>query len=150
MKNITKSNLTEIFLDYLDDRLDGMTEAKRREIAYGLSELAYAQILEGSKAMADLYQTCMIESEAHRKQFRDHIELIQSYTKQVFGEFRRGGYIKDEIDPKTRKKVLIAKTRVLESVVVFLNALNETVNDFYENVYKIDLGDSKGVQTTLF
>ena len=150
MKNITKSKLNEDFLGYLDSHLEGLSEAKRREIAYGLSDLAYQQVLEGSKSMADMYQTCLIDAEAHRKQFRDHIELIQSYTKQVFGEFRRGGYIKDEIDPKTRKKVLIAKTRVLESVVVFLNALNETVNDFYENVYKIDLDDSKGVQTTLF
>ena len=150
MKNITKSKLTEKILGYLETHLEGVSEAKRREIAYGLTDIAYEEVLEGSKGMADMYQTCLIDSEAHRKQFRDHIELIQAYSKQLFAELRRGGYVKDEIDPKTRKKVLIARTRVLESVVIFLNALNETVNDFYEKVYKIELDDSKGVQTTLF
>lgn len=150
MKNITKSTLTEDFMQYLEANLPTVPDAKRRDIAYALVDMAYKVTVENTSGISELYQEVILDSEAHKKQFRDHIELIQMYTKQVLSELSKSGCIRYDIDPKTRKRTLIAKTKVIQTTVEFMNALNDTVNDFYENVYKIELDDSKGVQTSLF
>ena len=56
-----------------------------------------------------------------------------------------------DLDRKTNRPVMKAKTTVVAEMVEFLNYLNNLTMDFYENVYKIeDSADRGSTQTTLF
>jgi hypothetical protein len=153
MKNTTKSKTLEIFLKILEENHPEMTEPARRKTAYDLCD-ASMDILNAncdglSKSMLD----AVVTLESYKKTFRDHIEDIQSTTKNMYTSFRSQGFIKPDIDRKTNKPILKGRTTMVDEMVFFLNKLNKTVMDFYKDVYKIeDSKESKdaGVQTTLF
>lgn len=153
MKNTTKSKTLDIFLKILEEKHPEMTEPTRRKTAYDLCEASMQILNDNTEGLSKTMLDAVVTLESYKKTFRDHIEDIQSITKNMFTSFRSQGFIKPDIDKKTNKPYLKGRTTMVDEMVVFLNKMNKTVMDFYKDVYKIE--DSKeakdaGVQTTLF
>jgi hypothetical protein len=153
MKNTTKSKTLDIFLKILEEKHPEMTEPKRRSTAIALCEASMQILNDNSEGLSKTMLDAVTSLESYKKTFRDHIEDIQSITKNMFTSFRSQGFIKPDIDKKTNKPYLKGRTSMVDEMVVFLNKMNKTVMDFYKDVYKIeDTKEAKdaGIQTTLF
>lgn len=153
MKNTTKSKTLELFLKILEEKHPEITEAARRKTAYDLCDASMQILNDNTEGLSKTMLDAVVTLESYKKTFRDHIEDIQSTTKNMYTSFRSQGFVKPDIDKKTNKPILKGRTTMVDEMVVFLNKLNKTVMDFYKDVYKIE--DSKeakaaGVQTTLF
>lgn len=149
MKNHTKSKIDQSFSAHLDEKYPDLPQHLRRKIAHDLTDIANKYLIENNDGLADLLKEAFMDVETHKKMFKDHIDDIQVSTKAILDILRKQGMIGYEQDPKTRKTIVVGKTKVLTETVAYLNRLNSFVIEFYENVYKIeDTKDSP--QTTLF
>lgn len=139
------------FLYILEHKFPELTESQRWRIANELAQNAYDHDVQQAKNKAEMYTTIALELEQYRKQFRDHIQLLEKNAKIMIESFKKQGFVKPDIDPKTRKPKLLGRTSMVDEMVVFLNTLNEQVMQFYQNVYKINDKDDAyqaGVQQT--
>lgn len=153
MKSTTKSKTLNIFLKILEEKHPELSEACRRNTAYSLCDASQEILLDNSDGLSNAMSNAIIDLEQHKKMFRDHIEQVQSITKTMFTSFQSQGFIKPDIDKKTNKPYLKGRTSMVDEMVDFLNKMNNTVMDFYKDVYKIqDMKEAKdtNVQTTLF
>jgi hypothetical protein len=106
------------------------------------------EVISSTTEFANLNMTLSLEYEQNRVKFREHIEYIQTETEKLMKELTKMGLVYFEKNPKTNKPELKGRSTATTGVVKFLNALNEQVLDFYENVYKLQ-PDGK-IQTSLF
>lgn len=151
MKNTLKTILFEKFEQKIAEAYPDMSEVNRRRIAALMQNVAMDIIQDNSDGLADNYSKMCLELETNKKMFREHIESIQKAYKVIFDAFKKNGIISMDIDRKTNRPVMKAKTTVVAEMVEFLNYLNNLTMDFYENVYKIeDSADRGSTQTTLF
>lgn len=140
----------EAFEAKLAEAYPDMGESNRRNIASLMQKIAMDIIIENTDGISRAYTDAVIEMEKHRGQFREHIELIQKQTKIVLESFKKNSMVSIDFDQKLKKPVLKARTTVIADTVNFLNKLQDSTIDFYENVYKIEGGNDFGIQTTLF
>lgn len=150
MKDNIKNKMFEAFEAKLAEAYPEMGESNRRNIASLMQNIAVEIIIENTDGISKAYSDAVIELEKHRNQFREHIELIQKYTKLVLESFKKNSMVTVDFDQKLKRPVLKARTTVITDTVNFLNRLNESTIEFYENVYKIESSNDFGIQTTLF
>lgn len=150
MKNTLKNKLFETIDKKLDETYPDMTEVNRRKLAYLVQSLSLEVLFENIDGLTKSHSEMVLEMESHKKMFKDHIESMQKDCKTLMATFKNTGMVKFEIDHKTRKPILKAKTTVVAEMVTFLNKLNELTMKFYENVYKIEEDKDYNTQTTLF
>lgn len=153
MKETTKTLLRDKFLSCLQKDHQNLSENQQWKIANDFSEIASSTILHYNQQMSDKYNSNALELEQHKKQFRDHIEFIDSRAKMLIANFRQNGFMKVENDKRTNKPKLVGRTTMVDDMVSFLNLLNDSVVEFYEKVYKIEGNHSQEFdvkQTTLF
>lgn len=150
MKDNIKNKMFEAFEAKLAEAYPEMGESNRRNIASLMQNIAVEIIIENTDGISKAYSDAVIELEKHRNQFREHIELIQKYTKLVLESFKKNSMVTVDFDQKLKRPVLKARTTVITDTVNFLNKLNESTIEFYENVYKIESSNDFGIQTTLF
>lgn len=154
MKERTKNKISELFLSHLEAKYPELTESQRWKIGTELSNIAHEIVMQTNHDMGEAYNKNILELEQHRKQFKEHIEFLDKYTKELIQSFKRQGFLKVQEDRKKGKNVLVGRTSMVTDMVDFLNVLNSSVIEFYKNVYKIEedkLMNSSGVcQTALF
>lgn len=153
MKQTTKNMIRDNFLAILEHNNPTIKENDRWRIANQLSESAYQTMLTHNDAISATYHANALEMEQHKKQFRDHIELLDKSASVLIANFRQNGFMKVETDKKTGKSKLVGKTTMVDDMVIFLNILNDSVMKFYQEVYKIEGNSSTEFdfkQTTLF
>lgn len=154
MKESTKTKNLDAFYTVMQDKFPHIKESDARKIANELLILSMQISKENAEGFVRLHNETLLELEQHRTLFREHIELIEKYTNTIMESFKRQGFVKPETDPKTGKTILKARTSLTTELVQFLNKLNDTVFDFYKNVYKIESHTQKGEsgfqQITLF
>ena len=150
MKNTLKNKLFETIDKKLDETYPDMTEVNRRKLAYLVQSLSLEVLFENIDGLTKSHSEMVLEMESHKKMFKDHIESMQKDCKTLMAGFKNNGMVKFEIDHKTRKPILKARTTVVAEMVTFLNKLNELTMKFYEIVYKIEEDKDYNTQTTLF
>ena len=144
MKEATKTKTLDTFYTLMQEKFPHIKESDARKIANELIGVAQKMSMENADGFAKLHKETLLELEQHRTQFRKHIELIEKHTNGILESFKRQGYLKPETDPKTGKMYLKARTSLTTELVVYLNKLNDSVFEFYKNVYKIESYDQKG------
>ncbi len=150
MKNTLKTKLFEAIDKGLDEGYPELSESNRRKIAYLIQNTCLEILLENMDGLGKSHSEIAVEMESHKKMFKDHIETMQKDCKILMETFKKNGIVSFQLDPKTRKSMLKAKTTVVAEMVLFLNKLNELTIKFYENVYKIEEDKDYTTQTTLF
>jgi hypothetical protein len=150
MKNTLKNKLFEAIEKKIDEVYPDMTEVNRRKLGYLVQGIALDILFENIDGLSKNHSETVIEMESHKKMFKEHIESMQKDCKILMTNFKNNGMVKFEIDPKTRKPLIKARSTVIAETVTFLNKLNELTMKFYENVYKIDEDKDYNTQTTLF
>lgn len=152
MKSTTKNKLLDEFLNNIQQK-HGVDEKLAWKLANELSEIANNTVQETNKGISESYTNTVTELEQHRKQFRDHIELVERRFKIMNESFLRQKFYVVDKDKKTGKPILVSRTAMVSEMVNFLNELNKSVEEFYINVYKLDEQSAKenGIfQTSLF
>lgn len=142
MINHLKTKTLQKYIEFLTNKYPDLPESTIRSIANDLSVQTVDICTESLTELSKMRSDALLDLEKHRNQFRDHIILIEKNSKALLDSFKRQAYVKPEIDPKTRKPYLKGRTTMVDEMVVFLNKLNETVMDFYKNVYKIENRES--------
>lgn len=137
MKNNTKAKTFDIFCAKMDERYFDLPEHIRRNIAHDLMLESMEILKENTDGLAQSKADAFLEHEKHRKQFRDHIEVIQKHTKTMMDSFKKQGFVKPDRD-KFNKPILKGRTTMVDEMVEFLNKLNKSVMDFYKDVYKVE------------
>lgn len=150
MKNTLKTKLFEAVEKSLAEVYPEIEEVKRRKIASLIQSLCSQIFIENMEGLGESHADIAVQMESHKKMFKDHIESLQKDCKSLMETFKTNGMVTVQIDPKTYKPALKAKTTVIAEMVILLNKLNELTMDFYENVYKIEESKDNNIQTTLF
>jgi hypothetical protein len=143
MKENTKQHILNQFIQTLEATMPELGEKKIWKISNDLTLVAHKIVNENVQGFAKDYQENIMELEQHRNMFREHIEFVEKSAKYLLSSFVRQSFLKPETDPKTGKQVLKPRTAMVTDMVDFLNALNNRVMDFYENVYKITDEEAK-------
>jgi len=136
MKSTTKNKVLELFLKNLQEK-HGIDEKLAWKIANDLSSISNEVVQESSQGISTQYNDTALELERHRKQFRDHIEFLDKRSKAILANFKQQGFFTIGKDKKTNKPILVGRTSMVNDMVDFLNDMNESVQEFYINVYKI-------------
>lgn len=150
MKNHLKDNIFNSFLTIIDEEYPELTEAKRRRLANILSDKAQIEYLENSKGLTQLLKDMSSSHEAHRGQFKRHIEMLQKETNRVLTNFKSNGFVTKKYDEYRKMTILKGKTTMVDDMVEFLNIVNDSVILFYKEVYKIEETSNENPQITLF
>ena len=150
MKNTLKTKVFEAVEKSLAEVYPELPESKRRKLASLIQEDCLEIFMENMEGLGTSHAEIAVEMESHKKMFKDHIESMQKDCKSLMEAFKKNGMVSLQIDRKTRKPVLSAKTTVVAEMVAFLNRMNELTMEFYENVYKIEEDKDFNTQTTLF
>jgi len=149
MQNTFRNEIFETFCERLADLYPDLTEAERRSIANTLSSTALALMVENGKKLREMIAEAVLHRETFVNQFQTHIDLIDKRAKEVIANFKEEGMISIEYDSVKKRKVLKARTTVLQNTCLFINQLNESVLSYYKLVYNLDpINDTK--QITLF
>lgn len=148
MKSTTKNELLEAFLKIISEKHPQLDEKVAWRVASDLSKYASELTLSHNKGISESYHKAIQDLEQHRKQFREHIEMIDKTVKTLFASFKRQGFFKAEVDKKTGRNKLVGRTAMVTEMVVFLNHLEDNVAEFYEKVYKIEEQNAKEIGAT--
>lgn len=147
MKSLRKITKDDFEKSLLETKL-GLSEHQAHVISSMMAETVVAEVMANSAAMKKLYDELSVEYESTRNHYREHVETLQSGTKRIMEGLSKQGMVHFETNPKTKRRELKCRTAVLKQVVDFLNAVDEQVYEFFENIYQIE-PDGK-VQTSLF
>lgn len=131
-----KNQIFDSFLNIISQN-ENMPEHEQRALAYALMEAAMGFIELGINSFTKMHLEAVTDLEQHKKMFRDHIELIDKYTKAMLTSFKRQGFVKPDLDDN-RRPILKGRTKMVDDMVVFLNALNDSVLAFYKDVYRME------------
>ena len=150
MKNHLKENIFNSFLTIIEEEYPELSEAKRRRLADKLSDKAQIEYLENSKGLTQHLRDMSSSHEAHRGQFKRHIDMLQKETNRVLTNFKSNGFVTKKYDEYRKMTVLKGKTTMVDEMVEFLNIVNDSVISFYKEVYKIEETSNENPQITLF
>jgi hypothetical protein len=149
MQNTFRNEIFETFCERMADLYPDLTEAQRRSIANTLSSTALALMVENGKKLREMIAEAVLHRETFVNQFQTHIDLIDKRAKEVIAKFKEEGMVSVEYDSVKKRKMLKARTTVLQNTCLFINQLNESVLSYYKLVYNLDpINDTK--QITLF
>jgi hypothetical protein len=143
MLNHIKKQTEDIFHEHIEQIIPEAKEHIKRRIGVMLADQSNKMLQEGIHSFSDMNRHTIAELELHRKLFRQHIELIEKYTKLIVESFKRQGFISYDTDPKTKRPIVKARTALTTELVQFLNKLDDSVYEFYKNVYKIETPEQK-------
>jgi len=143
-KSILKENIEK---SLLESKLN-LTEHQAHVIANIVSEMAREEIIKTSAEHVQMKNDLIKEYENNRLQFRNFIEALQKSAKTIMPELLHQGMVSFEVNPKTKRKQLKARSSVLQSVVRLLNELDGLCLDFFKEVYKYE--DESKVQLSIF
>lgn len=150
MKNHLKDNIFQSFLEVFEKDLPELTEAQKRKLAEKLVDKAYIIYAENSKGLSEQLTEMTKTHEAHRGQFKKHIDMLQKETNRVLTNFKSNGFVTKKYDEYRKMTVLKGKTTMVDDMVEFLNIVNDSVISFYKEVYKIEETSVENQQITLF
>ena len=150
MKNHLKDNIFQSFLEVFETDLPELTEAQKRRLAEKLVDKAYIIYAENSKGLSEQLTEMTKTHEAHRGQFKKHIDMLQKETNRVLTNFKGNGFVTKKYDEYRKMTVLKGKTTMVDDMVEFLNIVNDSVISFYKEVYKIEETSVENQQITLF
>lgn len=102
------------------------------------AEHGHQLLISSNSEFAILNMNLTTEYEQNRFKFREQVEFLQKETEKLMLELKKMGMVYFEKNPKTNKVELKARSTAMVGIVKFLNALEEQVLDFYQNVYKIE------------
>ncbi len=149
MQNTFRNEIFETFCERLADLYPDLTEAERRSIANTLSSTALALMVENGKKLREMITQAVMDRENFVNEFQAHIDLIDKRAKEIIANFKSNGMISVEYDNVKKRKMLKARTSVLQDTCTFINQLNDSVLSYYKKVYDLDpINDTK--QITLF
>jgi hypothetical protein len=149
MQNTFRNEIFETFCERLADLYPDLTEAERRSIATALSTTALALMVENGKKLREMIAQAVMDRENFVNEFQAHIDLIDKRAKEIIANFKSNGMISVEYDNVKKRKMLKARTSVLQDTCTFINQLNDSVLSYYKKVYDLDpINDTK--QITLF
>lgn len=134
MRNLLKENIEKS----LSETKLGLTEHQAQIVSTMVADMARSEIIKNAEEHVKMKQELIEEYETNRKQFRDFIEAVQKSSKVILPQLMHQGMVYFETHPKTKKKVLKARSNVLTGVVNFLNEIDELCMQFYEEVYKYE------------
>ena len=149
MQNNFRNEIFETFCDRLADLYPELTEAQRRSIATNLSTTALALMVENGKKLREMIAEAVMNRETFVNEFQTHIDLIDKRVKEVIAKFKAEGMVSVDYDSVKRRKVLKARTSVLQETCTFLNQLNDSVLNYYKKVYNLE-PSSDNPQISLF
>ena len=150
MKNHLKDNIFQSFLEVFETDLPELTEAQKRRLAEKLVDKAYIIYAENSKGLSEQLTEMTKTHEAHRGQFKKHIDMLQKETNRVLTNFKGNGFVTKKYYEYRKMTVLKGKTTMVDDMVEFLNIVNDSVISFYKEVYKIEETSVENQQITLF
>lgn len=136
-----------------------LTQSQIRSFCNALVDVAMPIIEKNGEELHMLNSHQVIHAEVTRKLFKQMINVIETMSKTILEEFVEKSMIEYKHDPKSKKNVMVARTKVLESTVEFFNRLNDIVIRYYDDVYYIWDGKQEPMdkqdkteptQTTLF
>lgn len=149
MQNNFRNEIFETFCERIADLYPELTEAQRRSIATTLSTTALALMVENGKKLREMIAEAVMNRETFVNEFQTHIDLIDKRVKEVIAKFKAEGMVSVDYDSVKRRKVLKARTSVLQETCTFLNQLNDSVLNYYKKVYNLE-PSSDNPQITLF
>jgi hypothetical protein len=150
MKNHLKENIFQSFLEIIEQDYPELSEAKRRRLAEKLMDKAHVLYMENSKGLMQQLSEMTTSHEAHRGQFKKHIDMLQKETNRVLVNFKQNGFVTKKYDENRKITVLKGRTTMVDDMVDFLNIVNDSVILFYKEVYKIEETTNETPQITLF
>lgn len=144
MKNILKNEFYDKFLECLKDD-QAFSDLQKRYIASKLCVEAVDVHDENFKKLSELYKDVSINNEKTRSQFLGMVNFIEKSTKPLVDSFTRQGFLKVDVLPNGKKK-MVGRTTMVTDMVKYLNTLNELVFNFYKDVYQIDKVSDKEIE----
>ena len=131
----------------LEAEFEHLTQHQMRKISLSMAEIAHGMMTEANEQTMTSLNKAILDLEQHKKKYRDTIDTIQRDMKIMLERLKKDGLVTLKNNPKTNKVELIGRSTVVTDMVKFINAMNDTVMDFYENVYEIS---NKEAQMNLF
>lgn len=150
MKNHLKENIFQNFLEILEQDYPELSEAKRRRLAEKLGDKAYSIYSQNTQGLVKQLSEMTNGHEAHRAQFKQHIDLLQKETNRLLAIFKEKAFVTKIYDENRKTTVLKGKTSMVDDMVYFLNLMNDSVILFYKEVYKMEETTNENPQITLF
>lgn len=147
MKSQRQKLKEEIEISLMNSKIN-LTEHQAHVSANIAADAGHKVLIDSNTEFAILNMNLTTEYEQNRLKFKEQIEFLQKETEKLMNELKKMGMVYFEKNPKTNKVEMKARSTAMVSIVKFLNALEEQVLDFYQNVYKIE-SDGK-IQTSLF
>ena len=144
MKNTLKNSFYDKFIESMTDE-QSFTEVQKRYISNKLAIEAVGIHDENFKKLSELHKELSINNEKTRSQFIGMVNFIEKSSKPIFDSFLRQGFLKVDMLPNGKKR-MIGRTSVVADMVKFVNTLNELVFNFYKDVYQIEKVDEKEIQ----
>jgi len=148
MKNKLKELIFETFFLKLGVLDEQMTDLQKRRISNALTLDCLDLYIANDEGFKELYQDLVLEYEQNRKIHQEDVLFIQDNAKKILTKMKDDGFINYKYDEKSKQKVMISRTSVVNDIVIFLNQLNTRIVDYYVKVYKANEKDEQ--QTTLF
>lgn len=125
-----------------------LTEHQNHVAANIAADIGQKMLIDSNSDFAILNMNLTTEYEQNRLKFREQVEFLQKETERLMLELKKMGMVYFEKNTKTNRIEMKARSTAMVGIVKFLNALEEQVVDFYQNVYKVE-SDGK-IQTSLF
>lgn len=147
MIKTTEKELTSQMFNALESEFQHLTQHQMRKISVGMAKIANTIMTEATDETMKSLSKVILDLEQHKKKYRDTIDTIQKDTKFMLDKLKKEGLVTLKNNPKTNKVELVGRSSVITDMVKFINSMNDTIMDFYENVYEIS---SKEAQTNLF
>jgi len=148
MLKSTRKHIEDKMFDKLEIDFPELTQHQIRKISLSMAEIAIDMIVESNSKTTESLNKVILDLEQHRKKFRDNIEMLQKHTKSMIAKFQKDALISFKNNPKTNKAEMVGRSSVITDMVKFINELNDSVLDFYENVYEIK--EDRDTQINLF
>lgn len=136
MKNTLKNSFFDKFMESMEKE-QSFTEVQKRYICNKLAIEAVQVHDENFKKLSELHKELSINNEKTRSQFIGMVNFIEKSTKPLVDSFTRQGFLKVDMLPNGKKK-MVGRTSMVTDMVKFINTLNELVFNFYKDVYQID------------
>jgi len=138
MKESFSNHVFETFLSRLHTTAPTLTEATHRKIAADLRDESINLLKENGKYLRDLVANAVMEKEHTNLEFKKFVDEIIDRSKKVTTMMIKDGVVIAEYDNIKQKKVMKARSTVLQESVNFMNYLNDKVYDFYKDIFKLE------------
>jgi hypothetical protein len=150
MKERLKNKIEDAFIKDLESKYPNIGESTIYNIAHSLSDIANTMLMDNNEGLKSMVSNAVTDLEQHRKQFQEHVEYLQKSSTKILEVLKSKALITYEYDLKKKKNILKGRTAVLNEMIEYMNLLNDMVIAYYKNVYKIEQGEDRTIQTSLF